>query len=122
MADELKAPEVTSEGVKVAVSADEWIEFERRGWTLDDSVFFEHCSHPQAFRMIVEKARDWQLKDEAGALIPFNKQELLAKFALAERGVRGQLPNISLDKQPALASAIGTAMKAVRDNPLRATS
>lgn len=118
MADKLPEPEVTDEGVKVAVGDDQWIIFPTRGFTVEDEIYLSNISFPNAFAFIVDRCLDWKVKTLEGALVPFKREELQQGIAATRLGMRGRLPSIPVQSEPAFVDAIFVAMREIRKIPL----
>lgn len=113
-----KEVELLEEGVKVAISDDEWMLFERDGWGIDDELYFQKSNDFDALRILVEKCKDWRLMDVNQAFIPFDKTALLEKLNALDRGERVSLPRIPIQMQLPMANAFYYALREVRKLPL----
>lgn len=85
--DEFKplATKVTATGIRIALGAegdawDEWIEFKRQ-WMWGDRVRWDEALDVGRMKLIIEWANEWRVKDADGALIPLEKEKLLAHIA-----------------------------------------
>lgn len=110
-------PEVTARGIRVALSEDEWIEFVKEPWSMDEEFLFQKSSDFEAFRLIVTKTLDWKVKDVNQALIPFDQEKILDQMEKLESGIKVQMPRIPVQMQIPLATAFYTALREARRLP-----
>lgn len=73
---------VTNDGIRVALAAqgmgaDEWIEF-KKDFSWADRVDWDKAMDVDRMRLIVTWSNNWRVFDKNGALIPFEKEALLA--------------------------------------------
>lgn len=78
-----------AELIKVFITADrsQWVVYPKRGWTIDDKFRFLNTNDLGAFRMVVEKATQWNLQDAEGRDIPLDKSALLRHIELVSAGI-----------------------------------
>ena len=119
----IPAPEVTSEGIRIALSPEEWILYQPDGWGMDDEFYFTKANDLGAFRIIVEKAKDWRIFDRNAALVPFVKQDLLDALDALDGSGRlmvgvKPLPKFPLQIQTAFNATFWHALREARALPL----
>lgn len=82
-------PEVSAQGIKVYLAEDQWVLYDPEDWGIDDQLTYQSSRNDfVAFRIIVEKLKDWRIRDRNGALIPFDRAELLDTLTGLENGRR----------------------------------
>lgn len=112
-----KDVEVLDEGIKVALSDEEWMLFQKDGWGIDDELYFQKSNDFDALRILIEKSKDWRLKDVNGAWIPFERENLLGKLESLNLGEKVVLPRIPIQMQLPMANAFYYALREVRRLP-----
>ena len=71
-------------GIKISLGNDQWIQFAPDGWTIDQSIRFRAAADTLAFRMVVEQTSDWNIRDNSGAQVQFQREAILAGIDLLE--------------------------------------
>lgn len=113
----LPEPAVSEEGIRVAVSSEEWVLYEKEGWLVDDELHFRYAQDLDALVMIVEKAKDWKLLNAANAIIPFEKDKLLDTLNLIRMGQRVPFIGLPAHTQTPLAASFYVAYYEARRLP-----